>query len=175
MFHPTQGPLPARSSLLYHQAMAGCKAGPRIFWRGSAGQLRHGLGRLGGQTASKGWLEIANPSSTKMSIHAFNIDNWGIKSSGSSGDTKEASEFLKVSKFTVALGNIMLDTRCATAISAAWTSRQPSSRGSATTSSRRTRKSGGTRRSSCDLVNTWRAFFSALPQSQLAKPIQDNK
>jgi hypothetical protein len=37
-----------------------------------------------------------------MSIHAFNINNCGIKSSGSSGkDTKEDLEFLEVAEFTV--------------------------------------------------------------------------
>jgi hypothetical protein len=101
-----------------------------------------------------------------MSIHAFNINNCGIKSSGSSGkDTKEDLEFLEVAEFTVALRNIrvdmhmvhpwnmsivalenfLLDSSCATAISASWTSRQPSSQGSATTSSRRKQQSRGTR------------------------------
>jgi hypothetical protein len=42
-----------------------------------------------------------------MSIHAFNFNNCGIKSSGSSGkDTKEDLEFLEFAEFTVALRNI---------------------------------------------------------------------
>jgi hypothetical protein len=154
---------------------------------------------LGGQTTSKGWLEIANPSSTRMSIRAFNINNCGIKSSGSSGkDTKEDLEFLEVAEFTVALRNI----RVAMHMVHPWNMSIVALENFLLDNKMCHSDIGGLDKQSAiltrfcdyvlsenaakwrdetpfltynDLVNTWRAFFSALPQSQLAKPKQDSK
>jgi hypothetical protein len=154
---------------------------------------------LGGQTTSKGWLELANPSSTKMSIKAFSINNCGIKASGSSGkDTKEDLEFLEVAEFTVALRNI----RCAMHLVHPWNMSIVALENFLLDSRMCNNDIGGLEKQAAiltrfcdyvlsenaarwrdetgflvynDLVNTWRAFFSALPQSQLTKPKQEQK
>ena len=148
---------------------------------------------LGGQTTAKGWVEIANPSSTKMSVRSFNINNCGLKSSGSSGkDTKEDREFLEVSEFTVALRTIrtamhlvhpwnmslvalenylLANKMCADDIGGL--DRQAAILTRFTDYVLSENAAGWRDESSFldygQLKNTWSAFFSALPQSQLAK------
>jgi len=38
---------------------------------------------MGGFVTSKGWIELANPASTKMALRLFNINNVGSRTSGS--------------------------------------------------------------------------------------------
>jgi hypothetical protein len=163
---------------------------------------RQVLGLAGGDPLANydmGWLELANPSSTKMSIKAFSINNCGIKASGSIGkDTKEDLEFLEVAEFTVALRNI----RCAMHLIHPWNMSIVALENFLLDSRMCNNDIGGLDKQATiltrfcdyvlsenvaswrdetgflvynDLVNTWRAFFSALPQSQLTKPKQEQK
>jgi hypothetical protein len=57
---------------------------------------------LAGYVSSKGWAELANPASTKLSIKMFNINSCGSRSSTKkSGDLED--DFLDVSEFKLAL------------------------------------------------------------------------
>ena len=154
---------------------------------------------LGGQTTSKGWVELANPSSTKVSLRAFNINNCGQKSSGSSSkDSQEDMEFLEIAEFTVALRTI----RVAMHLVNPWNMSIVALENFLLDSKMCNTDIGGLDKQAAiltrfcdyvlsenaarwrdetsflvynDLVNTWKAFFSALPQSQLSKPKPETK
>ena len=154
---------------------------------------------LGGQTTAKGWVDIANPSSTKMSIRSFNINNCGLKSSGSTGkDSREDREFLEVAEFTVALRtirvamhlvhhwnmsvvaleNFLLANRmCADDIGGLDKQAAILTRFTDYVLSKNAArwKDESTFLDYGELKNTWSAFFSALPQSQLYKGKADKK
>jgi hypothetical protein len=57
---------------------------------------------LAGYVSSKGWAELANPASTKLSIRMFNINSSGTRTS-SKKSADEDDEFLDVSEFKLAL------------------------------------------------------------------------
>ncbi len=46
---------------------------------------------LGGFVTSRGWVELANPASTKLSLKLFNINNCARRSSGKKSDEEEQS------------------------------------------------------------------------------------
>ena len=61
---------------------------------------------LAGYITSRGWIELANPASTKLSIRLFNINNITTRQSSSrtSGDTEaEGDDFTDLSEFQLAL------------------------------------------------------------------------
>ena len=59
---------------------------------------------LGGFVTSKGWLEIANPGSTKMAIKLFNINNVGSKMSASkNANTDEMAEIAELGELKLAV------------------------------------------------------------------------
>ena len=154
---------------------------------------------LGGQTTSKGWVEIANPSSTRTTIKAFNINNCGQRGSGSSGkDTQEDLDFLEIAEFTVALRTI----RVAMHLVHPWNMSIVVLENFLLNNKMCNADIGGLEKQAAiltrfsdyvlsenaarwrdessflvygDMENTWKAFFSALPQSQLSKPRQDLK
>jgi hypothetical protein len=59
---------------------------------------------LGGFVTAKGWVELANPSSSKMSIKLFNINNCKAKATSlkDNGDS-ELAEFSEIGEFQLAL------------------------------------------------------------------------
>ena len=59
---------------------------------------------LGGFVTAKGWVELANPASSKMSIKQFNINNCRAKATNlkDGGDT-ELAEFSEIGEFQLAL------------------------------------------------------------------------
>jgi hypothetical protein len=56
---------------------------------------------LAGYVSSKGWAELANPASTKLSVKMFNINSCTSRSSSKKSDQED--EFLDVSEFKLAL------------------------------------------------------------------------
>jgi hypothetical protein len=59
---------------------------------------------LGGFVTSKGWLEIANPGSTKMAIKLFNINNVGSKSGASkAASSEEMAEIAELGELKLAV------------------------------------------------------------------------
>jgi hypothetical protein len=60
---------------------------------------------LGGMTTTKGWIELANPGSAKLSVRLFNINNCGLRVSGSStkDNTPDVKDFIEVGEFQLAL------------------------------------------------------------------------
>jgi hypothetical protein len=154
---------------------------------------------LGGQTTSKGWIDIADPSSTKATIRSFNINNCGQKSSGSSGkDSKEDKDFLEVAEFTVAIRTI----RTAMHLVHPWNLSIVALENFLLNNKMCSADIGGLEKQAAiltrftdyvlsenaarwrdetaflnynELTNTWNAFFSALPQSQLTKAKSEQK
>jgi hypothetical protein len=51
---------------------------------------------LAGYVSSKGWVEISNPASTKISIKMFNINNCGSRAAGKKSEGDE--DILKLGK-----------------------------------------------------------------------------
>jgi hypothetical protein len=62
----------------------------------------HSVG-LGGFVSAKGWVELANPSSTKLSLRQFSLNNCSSKVSNKKGDTEEESEFSELGELQLAL------------------------------------------------------------------------
>jgi hypothetical protein len=60
---------------------------------------------LGGFVTPKGWVELANPASSRMSIRLFNINNCSAKASSLKADGGDAtlSEFTEIGEFKLAL------------------------------------------------------------------------
>ena len=60
---------------------------------------------LGGFVSPRGWVELANPASTKLSLRQFNINNCARKTSGSkSGDSEpNLPDFSELGEFQLAL------------------------------------------------------------------------
>jgi hypothetical protein len=59
---------------------------------------------LGGFVTAKGWLEIANPASTRISVRLFNINNCTTRATKSSQqDNDELSDFAELGEFKLAL------------------------------------------------------------------------
>lgn len=152
---------------------------------------------VGGQTTAKGWVDIHNPSSTKLTIRSFNINNCGVKASGSSRrDCDEDQEFLEIAEFTtalrtmrtamqlvhpwnlslVALENFLLNNKMChddiggldkqAAILTRFTDYILSENATRWRDENSFMNAG-------ELANTWIAFFSAMPQSQLVKRHSD--
>ena len=154
---------------------------------------------LGGQTTSKGWVDIANPSSTRIRVKSFSINNCGQKSSGSLGkDSKEDREFLEVAEFTVALRTI----RTAMHLVHPWNLSLVALENYLLAENMCKNDIGGLDKQAAILTrftdyvmsenaarwrdeasfldynalqNAWTAFYSALPQSQLHKIKQEYK
>jgi hypothetical protein len=151
---------------------------------------------LGGQTTSKGWIDIADPSSTKATIRSFNINNCGQKSSGSSG--KEDKDFVEVAEFTVAIRTI----RTAMHLVHSWNLSIVALENFLLNNKMCSADIGGLEKQAAiltrftdyvlsenaarwrdetaflnynELTNTWSTFFSALPQSQLTKAKAEQK
>ncbi len=57
---------------------------------------------MGGFVTSKGWVELANPGSTKMSLKLFNINNVGARSQGSNAE-KDLEDIGELGEFKLAL------------------------------------------------------------------------
>jgi hypothetical protein len=59
---------------------------------------------LGGFISSRGWVELANPASTKLSLKLFNINNCARRSSGKKQDEDEQSlqEITELGEFQLA-------------------------------------------------------------------------
>ncbi len=62
----------------------------------------HSVG-LGGFVSAKGWVELANPSSTKLSLRQFSLNNCSSKASNKKGDTEDESEFSELGELQLAL------------------------------------------------------------------------
>jgi hypothetical protein len=60
---------------------------------------------LAGFVTARGWCELANPSSAKMSVKMFNINNCAARTSGSRSkpDEDDLADFAEVGEFIVAL------------------------------------------------------------------------
>jgi hypothetical protein len=60
---------------------------------------------LGGFVSSRGWVELANPSSTKLSVRMFSLNNCSAKTSNRKQDEDEDSsaDFTEVGEFQLAL------------------------------------------------------------------------
>jgi hypothetical protein len=59
---------------------------------------------LGGFVTAKGWVELANPASAKMSIKLFNINNCKAKATNlKDGGDAELAEFSEIGEFQLAL------------------------------------------------------------------------
>ena len=60
---------------------------------------------LAGFVTARGWCEIANPSSPKLSVRMFNINNCAARASGgkSRADDDDMEDFAEVGEFIVAL------------------------------------------------------------------------
>jgi hypothetical protein len=66
------------------------------------GNYNMGAVGLAGYISAKGWAEIANPASTKLTVKMFNINSCGSRSSTKkTGDPDE--DFLDISEFKLAL------------------------------------------------------------------------
>jgi hypothetical protein len=62
----------------------------------------HSVG-LEGFVSAKGWVELANPSSTKLSLKQFSLNNCNSKASSKKGDTEDESEFSEISELQLTL------------------------------------------------------------------------
>jgi hypothetical protein len=59
---------------------------------------------LGGFVTAKGWLELANPASTRLSIKLFNINNCATRAAKTSSlETEELLDFAELGEFKLAL------------------------------------------------------------------------
>jgi hypothetical protein len=59
---------------------------------------------LGGFVSSRGWVELANPASTRLSLRLFNINNCSKKSSSRKDDAdSDLQEFTELGEFQLAL------------------------------------------------------------------------
>jgi hypothetical protein len=77
---------------------------PRILKGGAAlgNYDMHSVG-LGGFVSAKGWVELANPSSTKLSLRQFSLNNCSSKASSKKEDTEDESEFSGIGELQLAL------------------------------------------------------------------------
>ncbi len=138
----------------------------------------------------KGWVELANPSSTKISLRLFSLNNCSSKVSSCKSSSEDSLlNFLEIREFQLALRTlhneaafvapwnflrlrISLSTASSVArILMAWTSLRSSSPSSWTMPWSPTPHVGETARfpSYGELKSTWQAFFSVRPQSALSK------
>ncbi len=153
---------------------------------------------LGGFVSSRGWVELANPSSTKLSVKMFSLNNCAAKPSNRKPDDEDDSsaDFTEVGEFQLALRTL----RTAAAFVSPWNLsftalenfliNDKFCRGDLqgvdkpavlltqfadyviVENAARWRDSEPFL-SSGDLKNTWQAFFGARPQSALSKKKQD--
>jgi len=154
---------------------------------------------LGGCTTSRGWVDIANPGSARQSIKSFSLNNCGLRVAGSSSrDLKEDKDFTELGEFTTALRTM----RTAVSLVHPWNYSVVALENFLLNSKFCHDDIGGLDRQAAiltrfvdyvlsenaskwrdhepfltagELKNTWHAFFSAMPQSQLSKKKPDNK
>ena len=155
---------------------------------------------LGGFVSARGWVELANPSSTKISLKMFSLNNCASKISTSKADTADSSlpDFAEIGEFQLALRTL----RNAAAFVSPWNYSFAAIENFLINSKFCAADLSGVDRPaviltqfvdytlvenaakwrdsepflSCgDLKSTWQAFFSARPQSSLQKrPQQQN-
>jgi hypothetical protein len=150
---------------------------------------------LGGMTTSKGWVELANPGSAKLSVRYFNINNCNRRVCSSKDGNADQGEkdFQEVGEFQLALRtlrnattlvhpwkldvitleNFLISNKfCAADISGL--ERQASILTQFTDyvlGENACKWRDNEPFLSCgELKNAWHAFFGALPQSQLIRP-----
>ncbi len=97
MEHTSPGKIPTRCGLFGRADLADGQRYNR--------PLRIAAVGLGGFVTPKGWVELANPASSRMSIRLFNINNCSAKASTLKTDGGDAtlSEFTEIGEFKLAL------------------------------------------------------------------------
>ena len=153
---------------------------------------------LGGCTTSRGWVDIANPGSARQSIKSFSLNNCGQRVAGSSSkDNKEDKEFTELGEFSTALRTM----RTAVSLVHPWNYSVVALENFLLNSKFCNSDIGGLEKQAAiltrfvdyvlsenaskwrdhepfltagELKNTWHAFFSALPQSHLARRNHNN-
>lgn len=152
---------------------------------------------LGGFVSARGWVELANPSSTKISLKLFSLNNCSSKVSTSKSDSTESilPDFAEVGEFQLALRTL----RNAAAYVSPWNMSYAALENFLINNRYCAEDLGGVDKqaviltqfvdytlvenaarwrdcepflSSGELKNTWQAFFSARPQSALQKKAQ---
>ncbi len=109
-------PVPSGSLLLSGQALAACKRGDRTQQSSSPRNMAVGLGSF---VTPKGWVELANPSSTKISLKLFSLNNCSSKVSSCKSSSEDSlPNFLEIGEFQLALRTL----RNEAAFVAPWTS-----------------------------------------------------
>jgi hypothetical protein len=154
---------------------------------------------LGGCTTSRGWIELANPGSSRLSVKYFSLNNCGQKVAGiKSEDTKEDKDFAEIGEFSTALRTM----RTAMGLVHPWNHSITALENFLLNSKFCNDDIGGLEKQASiltrftdyvlsenaskwrdheafltagELKNTWHAFYSAMPQSQLARKKQDFK
>ena len=147
---------------------------------------------LGGFVTAKGWVELANPSSTKLSLKQFSLNNCSSKVSNKKGDTEEESEFSELGELQLALRTL----RTAASFVSPWNMSFTAIENFLVNNKYCKDDLQGVEKqaallcqfvdyvllenankwrdcepflSSGDLKNAWQAFFSARPQSSLSR------
>jgi hypothetical protein len=150
---------------------------------------------LGGFVSAKGWVELANPSSTKISLKMFSL-NCPKSSKKSDGEENASDEFSEVSEFQLALRTL----RTAASFVAPWNLSFTALENFLVNNKFCREDLQGVEKpavlltqfvdyvlsenaakwrdsepflSSGDLKNSWQAFFSARPQSSLSRKKPD--
>ncbi len=184
---------------------AGCSAAKlwltaRTFLGLSAGPAlgnydMHSVG-LGGFVSAKGWVELANPSSTKLSLKQFCLNSCRSKVSNKKGDSEDDTEFSEIGELQLALRTL----RTAASLVSPWNlsfivienflinnrfcrdNLQGLDKQAALLcqfvdyillENANKWRDCELFLTSGDLKNAWQAFFSARPQSALAKKKQE--
>jgi hypothetical protein len=148
---------------------------------------------LGGFVSSRGWVELANPASTRLSLRLFNINNCSRKTSSKEGDDLDGDqEFTELGQFQLALctmraaaafimpwnrsftalENFIINSRfCKTDLADIENKAQILTQfcDFVLTENASKWRDAEPFLSTGELKNTWNAFFSARPQSAFTK------
>jgi hypothetical protein len=153
---------------------------------------------LGGFVSARGWVELANPSSTKVSLRLFSLNNCSSKLSTSKAEATELPlpDFAEIGEFQLALRTL----RTAAAFVSPWNMSYAALENFLINSKFCADDLGGVDKpaviltqfvdytlvenaarwrdcepflTSGELKNSWQAFFSARPQSALRKQNQN--
>ncbi len=155
----------------------------------------HSVG-LGGFVSAKGWVELANPSSTKLSLKQFSLNSCSSKVSSKKGDSDDDTDFTEIGELQLALRTL----RTAASLVSPWNLSFVAIENFLINNRFCRDDLQGLEKqaallcqfvdyillenankwrdcepflSSGDLKNAWQAFFSARPQSALARKKQD--
>jgi hypothetical protein len=155
----------------------------------------HSVG-LGGFVSAKGWVELANPSSTKLSLKQFSLNSCSSKVSTKKGDSDDDTDFTEIGELQLALRTL----RTAASLVSPWNLSFVAIENFLINNRFCKDDLQGLEKqaallcqfvdyillenankwrdcepflSSGDLKNAWQAFFSARPQSALARKKQD--